>query len=44
MRNIEKSTSIGEKGNIEKLGKLCWGNKDKDLMKVARCMVLNAHV
>ena len=44
MRNKEKSTSIREKGNIGKLGKLCWGNEDKDLKKVVRCMVLNAHV
>ena len=44
MRNIEISTSIGEKGNIGKLGKLCWGNEDKDLTKVLRCMILNAHV
>ena len=32
------------KGNIGKLGKLCWENEDKDLKKVVRCMVLNAHV
>ena len=44
MRNIEKSASIGEKGNIGKLGKHCWGNEDKDLKKVVRCMVLNALV
>ena len=44
IRNIEKLTSIGEKGNIGKLGKLCWGNEDKDLKKVVRCMVLSAHV
>ena len=32
------------KGNIGKLGKLCWENEDKDLKKVVRCMVFNAHV
>ena len=44
MRNIEKSTSIGKKGNIGKLGKLCWGNEDKDLKKVVIHMVLKAYV
>ena len=33
-----------EKKNNGKLGKLCLGNEDKDLMKVVRCMVLYAHV
>ena len=44
MRNKEKSTSIGEKGNIGKLGKLCWENEDKDLKKVVILMVLKAYV
>ena len=40
-REINK---YGGKGNIGKLGKLCWGNEDKGLKKVVRCTVLNAHV
>ena len=42
--NKEYRESIGGKGNIGKLGKLCWGNEDIDLKKVVRCLVLNAQV
>ena len=41
-REIKKVQGI--KGNIGKLGKLCWGNEDEDLKIIVRCMVLNAPV
>ena len=37
-REINK---YGGKGNIGKLGKFCWGNEEKDLKKVVRCMVFD---